>query len=112
MADRDRWGPWGLFGGDDGEIAHYTLNPDNEATKLGSKVTVQLKPGDVICVQSCGGGGYGPSAERDPQLVLRDVHEGKVSLERAREVYRVAIDPETWTVDEAETEKLRSEHGK
>ena len=59
-------------------------------------------------VESCGGGGYGPSAERDPQLVLRDVHEGKVSIERAREVYRVAIDPDTWTVDEPETEKLRS----
>ena len=32
-------------------------------------------------VQSCGGGGYGPAVERDPQLVLHDVHEGKVSLE-------------------------------
>ncbi len=108
LADRDRWGPWGLFGGDDGEIARYTLNPDAEAVKLGSKVTVQLKPGDVVRVQSCGGGGYGPAIERDPQLVLRDVHEGKVSLERAQEIYRVAIDPDTWTVDEAETEKLRS----
>ena len=108
LADRDKWGPWGLFGGDAGEIARYTLNPDAGSTKLGSKVTVQLKPGDIMRVQSCGGGGYGPSVERDPQLVLRDVHEGKVSLERAREVYRVAIDSDTWTVDEAETEKLRS----
>ena len=112
LADRDKWGPWGLFGGDAGEIARYTLNPDTEATKLGSKVTVQLKPGDIMRVESCGGGGYGPSAERDPELVLRDVHEGKVSVARAREVYRVAIDPKTWTVDEAETERLRSGHGK
>ena len=108
LADRDRWGPWGLFGGDAGEIARYTLNPDNEAIKLGSKVTVQLKPGDVMRVQSCGGGGYGPASDRDPHLVLHDVHEGKVSLQRAREIYRVAIDPDTWTVDGAETERLRS----
>ncbi len=108
LADRDKWGPWGLFGGDAGEIARYTLNPDAEATQLGSKVTVQLKPGDMVRVESCGGGGYGPSTERDPQLVLRDVHEGKVSLERAREIYRVVIDPETWTVNETETAKLRS----
>ncbi len=108
LADRDRWGPWGLFGGGDGEIARYILNPDNEATQLGSKVTVQLKPGDIMRVQSCGGGGYGPSVERDPQRVLQDVHERKVNLERARAVYRVAIDPDAWTVDEAETERLRS----
>ena len=108
LADRDKWGPWGLFGGEAGEIARYTLNPDAEAIRLGSKVTVQLRPGDIMRVESCGGGGYGPSVERDPQLVLQDVHEGKVSIKRARVVYRVAIDPDTWTVDEVETEKLRS----
>ena len=112
LADRDKWGPWGLFGGDAGEIARYTLNPDAEAARLGSKVTVQLKPGDIMRVESCGGGGYGPSVERDPQLVLQDVHEEKVSLDRAQEIYRVAIDPDTWTVDEAETERLRSGHRK
>ena len=107
LADRDKWGPWGFFGGDAGEIARYTLNPDAEAIKLGSKVTVQLMPGDIMRVESCGGGGYGPSVERDPQLVLQDVHEGKVSVERAREVYRVAVNLDTWTVDEAETKRLR-----
>ena len=46
----------------------------------------------MISVRTCGGGGYGPPEERDPERVLRDVLEGKVSPERAREVYRVAID--------------------
>ena len=108
LADRDRWGPWGLFGGDDGKVASYVLNPDAEATKLGSKVTVQLKPGDVVSYRTCGGGGYNPPATRHPESVLRDVRDGKVSLERAREVYQVAIDTETWTVDIEETAKLRS----
>jgi N-methylhydantoinase B len=109
LADRDRWGPWGLFGGLPGLKASYLLNPDGEAVGLGSKVTVELKPGDVVSYRTCGGGGYGPPEERDPELVLRDVREGKVSLERAREIYFVEIDPNTWTVAEAETAKLRGE---
>ena len=47
LADRDRWGPWGLFGGLAGRKASYMLNPDAEAVELGSKVTLQLKPGFV-----------------------------------------------------------------
>ena len=54
-------------------------------------MTVELEAGDVISVRTCGGGGYGPPSERDPELVRRDVREGKVSAERARDVYGVAI---------------------
>ena len=106
LADRDRWGPWGLFDGHPGAVATYVLNPDAEAVKLGSKMTVELKPEDVVSCRTCGGGGYGPPKTREPQLVLRDVRNGMVSLERARTVYHVAVDPDTWTVDE-ETANLR-----
>ena len=46
-----------------------------------------MQAGDVVSYRTCGGGGYGPPAERDRDAVSRDVREGKVSLERAREVY-------------------------
>ena len=108
LADRERWGPHGLFGGLPGERAHYVLNPDSDATELGSKVTVELKENDVISYRTCGGGGYGPPEERDPQDVLWDVRNGKVSLERARQVYRVAIDADTLAVDPDATTNLRS----
>lgn len=109
LADRDRWGPWGLFGGLDGRKASYMLNPDAETVELGSKVTLQLEPGDVVSYRTCGGGGYGLPQERDPQLVLRDVRDGKVSLERAREVYKVVINTDNWTINEKGTAELRLE---
>ena len=56
-------------------------------------------------MRSCGGGGFGPPEERDPERVLRDVLEGKVSVERAREHYRVAIVDRR--VDERATNELR-----
>ena len=40
-------------------------------------------------------------------MVVSDVMEGYVSLERAREDYGVAIDPKTMKVDEEATKKLR-----
>ena len=105
LADRDRSGPWGVLGGSDGRVAEYRHIRDGVETRLGSKCTIELVPGDVISVRTCGGGGYGPPAEREPERVLRDVREGKVSAERAREHYRVAIDGAC--IDETATAELR-----
>jgi N-methylhydantoinase B len=88
LADRDRWGPHGLFGGQAGAPARYVLDPGGEARRLSSKTTLELEPGQVISYQTCGGG-HGEPRARDPELVRRDVREGKVSAERARQVYGV-----------------------
>ena len=37
-----------------------------------------MDPGDVISMQTSGGGGYGDPAERDPDLIERDRREDKV----------------------------------
>ncbi|MBM3535836.1 MAG: hydantoinase B/oxoprolinase family protein, partial [Alphaproteobacteria bacterium] len=107
LADRDRQGPWGLYGGGEGRKASYILNPDGEAREINSKSTVSLKPGDVVSYQTCGGGGWGPPEERSPDLVLWDARDGKISIERARTIYKIAVDPATWSVDKAETARLR-----
>ena len=111
LADRDKAGPHGLFGGLPGSVSRYTLTSSTghgrQARDLGSKTTLQLKPGDVISYRTSGGGGFGPPEERDPALVLRDVRDGKVSVERARSVYKVAIDPDSHAVDRSATARLR-----
>jgi N-methylhydantoinase B len=87
LADRTTRGPWGVLGGLDGRPAEYVLVRDGVETPLGAKTTIEVQAGDVVSYRTCGGGGYGPPKERDPEAVARDVREGKLSLERAQEVY-------------------------
>jgi N-methylhydantoinase B len=105
LADRDKAGPWGVFGGEAGRIAEYVHIRNGVETRLSSKSTLDLVPGDVISVRTCGGGGYGPAEERAPERVLQDVLQGKVSGTRAREIYKVAISDRR--VNESETQELR-----
>jgi len=87
LADRTRRGPWGFDGGLEGARAEYVLVREGVETVLGAKTTLEVEPGDVISIRTCGGGGYGSPTDRDPALVETDVREGKVSAGRAREVY-------------------------
>ena len=45
--------------------------------------------------------------ERDPEMVLKDVHDEKVSTERALEAYGVVINEAAMEVDITETQKRR-----
>jgi N-methylhydantoinase B/oxoprolinase/acetone carboxylase alpha subunit len=45
--------------------------------------------------------------ERDPEMVLRDVIDGKVNLKRALKVYGVVVDPILRKVDYGATGSLR-----
>ena len=91
----------------DARVAEYVLIRGGAETRLGSKVTVELEPGDVISVRTCGGGGYGPPEEREPAAVrARRRARARSSLERARDVYRVAL--RDGAVDEAATAELRA----
>ena len=66
-----------------------------------------LQPGDALLVRSGGGGGYGDPFTRPVDQVQEDVRQGYVSVECAAELYGVVVDPESFAVDRAATEKLR-----
>jgi N-methylhydantoinase B/oxoprolinase/acetone carboxylase alpha subunit len=76
--------PWGLFGGEAGKAARYSVLSRDGDREIPSKGTFQVKEGEVVRVETCGGGGYGPAFERDRELVLDDVREGKVHLPSLR----------------------------
>ena len=90
--DRSRIPPPGAFGGLPGKGGGWIVNegtPDEQV--LPPKVTsYPLRAGDVLTMTTSGGGGVGPPAERDPELVRLDVAEGRVSPDAARDVYGLA----------------------
>lgn len=113
LADRDRAGPHGLFGGQTGSKSVYSVIDGDKETVLSSKTTVDLLPGQVISYRTSGGGGYGSPSERDPEKVADDVRNGKVSVERALSAYQVVFKPNTFNVDhEATTAERSLQHGK
>ena len=59
-----------------------------------------------------GPGGWGDPLERDPELVLKDVLEEKLTPEYARREYGVAIDVEARKVLPEESAQLRAARGK
>lgn len=69
----------------------------------------ELHPGDVLISKGTGGAGWGSPFDRNPEMVREDVIDMKVSIGRARNVYGVAMDPETFEVDYDATAKLRQE---
>lgn len=100
--------PWGLHGGTPGSSAHaFIVRRDGRREELPSKKMIVLRPGDQLWEYIAGGAGHGDPLERDPELVLADVLDGKVSREVARGAYGVALTPAGDAVDEIATKECR-----
>jgi N-methylhydantoinase B len=101
--------PWGVRGGQAGRPGRYVLNPGRDDERLVPALGDGhvMRRGDVISVQTGGGGGWGDPFERDPDRVLRDVRAGFVSEAAAREDYGVALARDGRAVDDAQTQALR-----
>ena len=109
LSDKARFAPWGLFGGEAARAAKYVLNPETPREReLPSKITLQLAPGDVVSVQTPGGGGTESALQRPAEAVAVDVALGKISAARARLVYGVVVDPASLTLDAAATAAERA----
>ena len=112
LGDRHKFHPWGLSGGQEGSSgAFYRVAvQDGSVTQMGHKTTsLPLKKGDVIRVSTPGAGGYGDPKKRPAEKVLKDVVEGKVSVQAARDQYGVAIttDGLNYQIDQQATQALR-----
>ena len=69
------------------------------------KIDFPLSNGDVIKIHTTGSGGFGDAAKRDPNLVLEDLLNKKISNKAAKNIYKVAI--KNNKIDDKETLILR-----
>jgi len=106
---REKYPPWGLWGGKPGiPSCHLLRLPNEEEPKKVNIIRHLVPPNSVATILTAGGGGWGDPLERDPEKVRWDVVEGYVSLKSAMEDYGVIIDPHTMEIDYQKTEDLRS----
>jgi N-methylhydantoinase B len=100
--------PQGVRGGGPAAPARqYKRHCDGTVDELPIAARVTLDEGETIISYCTGGGGYGPPAEREPWRVRKDVLEGWITRERARDVYLVQLDPHGNVLEEA-TRALRA----
>jgi len=86
--------PFGLQGGGAGAPATVVLTtPDGKSRSLPSKGAFDAPGGSVVDLLTPGAGGFGPPADRDPAAIGRDLLDGYVTPEAARDDYGVS-DPD------------------
>jgi len=111
IADRSILSCWGLRGGRAGAPFKVTIDPGgpNERVLSGLADNQPVKAGEVIRIETTGGGGWGDPLERDPERVELDVLQGKVSPSSARDDYGlILIEGEEPRVDSGATKELRA----
>ena len=85
--------PWGVAGGLSGGVGGAIINPGRADERVLKPLSDgnTLKRGDILRIETGGGGGHGHPYDRPPEEVLRDVLDGFVSVEGAAKHYGVVI---------------------
>ena len=101
--DRCTFPPAGRDGGQPGGIGRVELK---SGTRLRPKGFQVIPNNDRLVLHMAGGGGMGDPVERDARMVARDLRDGVISADVARDVYKVVVTA-SGIVDEEETRAMR-----
>jgi N-methylhydantoinase B len=103
VVDRCRIPPAGLAGGRPGRGGGWIINEGraDEWRPRPKETNLPAAAGTTVTMFVSGGGGWGDPFEREAELVVRDVSDGFVTVEGARNDYGLVIDPVTGAVDDS-----------
>jgi N-methylhydantoinase B len=85
--------PWGVAGGLAGGTGRAVVNPDTDRECVLAPLSdgTVLRRGDVLLIETGGGGGHGHPFDRPAVHVAQDIRDGFVSVEAARSDYGVVV---------------------
>jgi N-methylhydantoinase B len=94
--DRTRFPPWGVQGGNEGEPGRFTFTDarTGESKSIEKERRFVLNAGDLVSIETGGGGGYGPPRERALVSIQRDLDAGYITADAAVRDYGVTIGAE------------------
>ena len=101
--------PWGTNGGMNARAGRCVINPGRADERVLAPLSDgnMVKRGDVVRLETGGGGGWGHPYDREPERVLADVLGGFVSRASALDDYGVVLSPDGKAVDLAATRSRR-----
>lgn len=111
LGDRGRFAPFGVLKGKPAKLAKHTFllqGKKYSPPHISKDEGVTMQPGDLLRLETPGGGGYGDPLDRPPELVLQDVQRGYYGREIAKQEYGVLIKEGNQEVDGEGTAKLRA----
>jgi N-methylhydantoinase B len=99
---------YGVHGGTAGAAGEMTIILPSGETIPAPKYGIRHYADASVTAASPGGGGWGRAFDREPERVLRDVRDGVVSVDTARNVYGVVLTSDLRAIDRSATERLRA----
>ncbi len=111
LGERGRFAPFGVLKGRPAKpVKHTFLLQGKEyfPPHISKDEGIPMQAGDLLRLETPGGGGYGDPLDRPPELVLKDVQRGYYDREIAKQEYGVLIKEGNQEVDREGTAKLRA----
>jgi N-methylhydantoinase B len=92
--------PTGVFGGHDGRRARLVRNHATAVAQVlySTVARIEMAAGDSMRIETPGGAGYGPPAQRSLEALAADLRDGRISRAHAEAVYGAERVARAWAL--------------